>query len=70
MGGFLSCILFELHLIFVSLALIPRPLLPKREKGSRVKVPLPLGEGFRVRGYKIRDASFYVGPFQLDSDSI
>jgi hypothetical protein len=59
MGGFL------VNLIFVSLALIPRPLLPKREKGSQVKVPLPPGEGFRVRGYKIRDVSFYLGPLPV-----
>jgi hypothetical protein len=31
-------------------ALIPHPLLPKREKGSRIGSPSPvLGEGFRVR---------------------
>ncbi|MDX2214482.1 MAG: Na+/H+ antiporter NhaC family protein, partial [Oculatellaceae cyanobacterium bins.114] len=33
--------------------LIPQPLLPRGDKGSRIKVPLPMGEGFRVREAKV-----------------
>ncbi|OLP18897.1 hypothetical protein BST81_08250 [Leptolyngbya sp. 'hensonii'] len=39
---------------FCKVALIPQPLLPKREKGSQIQSPSPvLGEGFRERATKV-----------------
>jgi hypothetical protein len=39
---------------FCKFALIPQPLLPEREKGSRIESSSPaLGEGFRVRAAKV-----------------
>jgi hypothetical protein len=39
---------------FCKSSLIPQPLLPRREKGSRIGSPSPsLGEGFRVRATKV-----------------